>query len=114
MGAAITPTMGLVDLYLNSVTIVEMSSIGPPRAMDSGVRTRHLKAKILSQLHPTTVGGYERLDRKDSLTRSLYNNIKVNGIDISGCTSCNTFTPPEVCIFVASGCTTQYCDRHQF
>jgi hypothetical protein len=84
--------------------------------MDSGVRTRHLKAKILAQLHPTTVGGYEKLDRKDSLTRGLYNNITVRGNStapsVVGC-PCNGYTPPASCI-VTGGCVQQFCDRHQF
>jgi hypothetical protein len=85
--------------------------------MDSGVRTRHLKAKILAQLHPTTVGGYEKLDRKDSLTRGLYNNITVRGNStgpsVVGCVPCNGFTPTASCD-VVGGCIQQFCDRHQF
>jgi hypothetical protein len=83
--------------------------------MDSGVRTRHLKAKILAQLHPTTVGGYEKLDRKDALTKALYNTIKVNGTDISGCVPCNGYTPPpSAACSPTSGCFEPYCARHQF
>ena len=84
--------------------------------MDSGVRTRHLKAKILAQLHPTTIGGYEKLDRKDALTKSLYNNITVRTNSVSpsvvGC-PCNGFTPTASCTIVG-GCIEQYCARHQF
>jgi len=85
--------------------------------MDSGVRTRHLKAKILAQLHPTTVGGYEKLDRKDSLTRGFYNSITVRGNytapSVVGCIPCNSFTP----ILIPcgpGGCVQQFCARHQF
>jgi hypothetical protein len=85
--------------------------------MDSGVRTRHLKAKILAQLHPIlpALGGYEKLDRKDALTRSLYNTIQVNGATVAGCTPCNGYTPPATAACPpGGGCFEPYCARHQF
>jgi len=87
--------------------------------MDSGVRTRHLKGKILAQLHPIlpALGGYEKLDRKDSLTRGLYNSITVRGNStapsVVGCDPCNGFTPADSCT-VVGGCIQQFCARHQF
>lgn len=84
--------------------------------MDSGVRTRHLKAKILAQLHQINpaLGGYEKLDRKDALTKALYNTIKVNGNTVAGCVPCNGYVPPPSAACPPGGCFEPYCARHQF